>query len=177
MMTCMDILIFSLMVIFGNFMGPNESAGQVIILNIISILYSIPLGFASGTCALVGRNIGKGNVAKARMYARQSVFLVVAVSLTPCILLGTIPSQIISVFTSDQLIINTCIMAMRVSVIGFMFDALQATMQGVVKGIELQSRAWYASTLNYVVGVPLGCALGFVAELKLAGLWIGVYSA
>lgn len=58
------------MVIIANYIGVNENAGQVIVLILNSIMYSIPLGFASGACALVGRNIGKGNIAKAKMYAR-----------------------------------------------------------------------------------------------------------
>ena len=33
-------------------------------------MYAIPMGFAGGACALVGRNIGKGRILKAKVYAR-----------------------------------------------------------------------------------------------------------
>mmetsp|Transcript_38285 Transcript_38285/g.36640 ORF Transcript_38285/g.36640 Transcript_38285/m.36640 type:complete len:182 (+) Transcript_38285:144-689(+) len=55
LMTCMDIWAFSFLALIAHYLGIYENAGQVIMLNIISILYSIPLGFASGSCALVGR--------------------------------------------------------------------------------------------------------------------------
>lgn len=60
-------------------------------LNVLSVLYSIPMGFASGACALVGRNIGKGKVEKAKAYAKQSILLVVLVSLIPCICFSAMP--------------------------------------------------------------------------------------
>lgn len=95
LMTFMDMIIFTLMVILANFIGVNENAGQVIILNLLSIMFSIPLGFNSGACALVGRNIGKGNIKKAEIYAKQSLLLVVIVSLVPCLIIGLFPREVI----------------------------------------------------------------------------------
>lgn len=50
-------------------------------------------------------------------------------------------------------------------------------MQGVVKGVELQSKAWIGSTFNYIIGLPLAYLFAFTLDMKLAGLWIGVYGA
>jgi MATE family multidrug resistance protein len=70
MMVCMDMWAFSLLTFISHFLGVNENAGQVILLNVLSLLYSIPLGFSSGACALIGKNIGKGKVATAKIYAK-----------------------------------------------------------------------------------------------------------
>jgi len=59
------------------------------------------MGFASGSCALVGKNIGKGNVAKAKTYARQALFLVIVVSMIPCICFTIFPEGIIRIFTKN----------------------------------------------------------------------------
>lgn len=91
-MTCMDIWAFSVLTLIAHFLGPDENAGQVILLNVLSILYSIPMGFASASCALVGKNIGKGKVAKAKIYGKQCLLLVMIVSLIPCICFSAFPT-------------------------------------------------------------------------------------
>lgn len=100
LMVCFDMWAFSFMTFIAHFLGDDDNAGQVILLNIISLLYSIPLGFSSGACALVGRNVGKGKIANAKMYQKQVLFLVVLVSLIPCISFAVMPRQIIMIFTS-----------------------------------------------------------------------------
>jgi Na+-driven multidrug efflux pump len=37
-------------------------------INIVNTLFAIPLGFSVGASALVGRSIGRGNIAKAKVY-------------------------------------------------------------------------------------------------------------
>jgi len=100
-MSCMDIWAFSVLTLIAHYLGVVENAGQVILLNVLSILYSIPMGFASGSCALVGRNIGKGKVSNAKMYAKQALFLVIVVSLIPCACFSLFPRGIIEIFTTD----------------------------------------------------------------------------
>ena len=39
-------------------------------INLMTTLYSIPLGIGGVACTLVGRNIGKGNVDNAKVYAQ-----------------------------------------------------------------------------------------------------------
>lgn len=100
-MTCADIWAFSILTLIAHYLGVNENAGQVILLNVLALLYSIPMGFASGSCALVGKNIGKGKVENAKMYAKQCLFLVILVSMIPCICFSSFPRAIIEIFTSD----------------------------------------------------------------------------
>jgi len=118
-MTCCDIWAFTFLTLVAHFLGVDENAGQVILLNVLSILYSIPMGFASGSCALVGRNIGKGKVAKAKMYAKQCLFSVIMVSLIPCICFSAFPDQITMIFTKDPDVIKACHLTMLISSIGF----------------------------------------------------------
>lgn len=104
-MVCMDLWGFSLMTLIAHFLGVNENAGQVILLNVLALLYSIPLGFSSGSCALIGKSIGRGKVATAKMYAKQSIFLVMLVSMIPCICFAFLPREIAELFTYDEAVI------------------------------------------------------------------------
>jgi len=119
MMVCLDMWCFSFLTLIAHYLGVTENAGQVILLNVLCLLYAIPMGFSSGSCALVGNNIGKGKVENAKMYAKQAIFLVMVVSLIPCICFATMPRQIASIFTNDEKIIDTCLLALTISAIGF----------------------------------------------------------
>jgi Na+-driven multidrug efflux pump len=87
--------------IISNYLGVSENAGQTIMNNIISILYSIPLGFSVGASALVGRNIGKGNILKAKLYIKEILLVSLMTSLAPCIFFLLCPETIIEIFTHD----------------------------------------------------------------------------
>ena len=135
LMSCLDIWAFTGLTLISSYLGVYENAGQVIMLNVISILYSIPLGFASACCALVGNQMGKGRHEKAKVYAKQGFFTVMMFSIAPCLMFAIFPDKITGIFTSDPVIIDVCHNAMLFSSIGFFADAAQGTMQGVVKGV------------------------------------------
>lgn len=63
--------------------------------------YSIPLSLAAVACILVGRNIGKGRVEKAKLYAKQGFIINFSICIFPCLLLLTIPNKIVQIFTNN----------------------------------------------------------------------------
>ena len=51
--------------------------------------------------------------------------------------------------------------------------------QGAIRGLGLQSKAFWANSLNYIIGLPLSLFFGFIyiPFNGLTGLWIGFYIA
>ncbi|OMO80270.1 Multi antimicrobial extrusion protein [Corchorus capsularis] len=59
--------------------------------------------------------------------------------------------------------------------ISLVTDSIQAVLSGVAKGCGWQSLGAYANLgAFYLIGLPIGIVLGFVAHLKGRGLWIGI---
>lgn len=88
----------------------------------MTTMYSIPLGIGSVACTLVGRNIGKGKIKNAKLYAEQSVFIDFLISAIPCIFLFIMPIRVCKIFTNDENVIEATKYAIVLASIGFMID-------------------------------------------------------
>jgi MATE family multidrug resistance protein len=134
---CFDMWSFAILTYISHYLGINENAAQVILYNLVGLLYAIPLGFNSAACTLVGRNIGRWNVAKAKLYGYQTIFLTIMISIIPSACLAIFPEEILYLFTDDIEVHEAARFGMILSSAGFIADALSGVMIGVVKGVEL----------------------------------------
>lgn len=69
-MLVFDMWCFFALTLISNYLGVTENAGQVIMINLMTTLYCIPLAIGGVACTLVGRNIGKGDINNAILYAK-----------------------------------------------------------------------------------------------------------
>jgi len=61
-MLCFEWWAFEVIAIFAGMMSVTDLAAQVVIINIIGLVYMIPLGIQYSASLLVGNQIGKGNI-------------------------------------------------------------------------------------------------------------------
>ena len=60
-------------------------------------------------------------------------------------------------------------------VLAFTFDMYQGSLQGVIRALNVQTKASYlAIAAFYLVSIPLACILVFVRGMNVMGLWIGM---
>lgn len=69
LMMVFDMWCFYALTLISNYLGVLENAGQVIMINVMTTLYCIPLGIGGVACTLVGRCIGRSKVVSAKRYA------------------------------------------------------------------------------------------------------------
>jgi MATE family multidrug resistance protein len=54
---------------------------------------------------------------------------------------------------------------------------LTGIFQGIIRGIGIMPRAWFASVIGYyMVGIPVSIVLMNVYDMGLEGIWIGLFS-
>lgn len=54
------------------------------------------------------------------------------------------------------------------------FDNLQCSMQGILKGVGMGDKCLKMFLVSYyVIGTPVSCLLAFTFELELVGFWMG----
>jgi MATE family multidrug resistance protein len=61
-MMCFEWWAFEILAIFSGYMGTNELAAEVVIINIVSVIYMVPLGISFAATALTGNYIGKKQI-------------------------------------------------------------------------------------------------------------------
>jgi len=66
LMLCFEWWAFELLAIFTGLLGVKDLAAEVVIINIVSFIFMLPLGISYAASALVGNKLGEGKVKEAK---------------------------------------------------------------------------------------------------------------
>jgi MATE family multidrug resistance protein len=85
------------------------------------------------------------------------------------------PVPIISFFTTDASVLGVGVSLLAVAALFQLFDGLQVTTIGVLRGLGDTRTPMVAALLGYwVLALPIGWALAFPAGVGIRGLWYGM---
>ena len=65
-MICLDQWCWELMIIMTGYLGVDNQASQIVLMNIVSTCYMVAIGLETTSCTIIGQEIGKGDVKKAK---------------------------------------------------------------------------------------------------------------
>ncbi|KAI4379808.1 hypothetical protein MLD38_006055 [Melastoma candidum] len=148
-----------------------------ICINVATLELMIPVGFLSGTSVRVSNELGRGD-AKAAKFA---VRVVLATSLSigvfiwaMCLIFGR---DIGYIFTTDEDVVESISSLSVLLAFTILLNSVQPVFSGVAVGCGRQTMvAWVNLASYYLVGIPLGLVLAYVAHLEVRGIWIGMIS-
>ncbi|KAK6232659.1 hypothetical protein SCA6_002732 [Theobroma cacao] len=148
-MICLELWYYSILVLVAGYMKNATIAIDAfsICLNINGWEFMVCLGFLVAASVRVSNELGKGN-AKAVKFAIKTIL-----GTSTCI--GVVLWILCLVFRNQ---------------ISYLFSS-------IATGAGLQSMVAYVNLGSYyVIGIPIGILLGYVAHLQVKGLWIGLLS-
>lgn len=181
-MTYFDFWIFTILMLLSTYLGVVSNASMVILYNIGSAVYAVGLGFGQAVCTLVGNNVGRGRILKAKGYVAIGMILMQVINMGFSLVFLFATDSVIGIYTSEPETIDCARSTLRLIAFGHMIESVQILFQGTIRGIGVQGRAFWANSLNYVVGVPLAIFFVFMLEPSnplsgLFGLWLALYIA
>ena len=150
-------------------------AGHQIALTVVSTTFMMPLGISSAAAVRVGHAIGrKDPQGAARSSWTALAFGGGAMSLAALALLLA-PRAIARLFTPEAAIIAAAAPLLRVAAFFQLFDGLQVTATGALRGAGDTRTPMLCHFAGYwIIGLPLGALLCFHYSLGAVGLWIGL---
>jgi multidrug resistance protein, MATE family len=80
-MVCFEWWAFELLAIFSGYISVASLAAEVVIINIVSFVFMMPLGISFAASSLTGNYIGQGNIPLAKRFASLTMVLNVILSL------------------------------------------------------------------------------------------------
>ncbi|XP_022719939.1 protein DETOXIFICATION 24-like [Durio zibethinus] len=176
-MLCLELWYYAVLVLLAGYMKNAEIAIDAfsICLNIIAWQLMMFLGFLTAASVRVSNELGMGN-AKA---AKFSMKVITCTSLcigvffwALCLIFG---HQIGYLFTSDEEVAKSVADLSVLLSFSVLLNSVQPILSGVAIGAGRQSMVAYVNICSYyVVGVPLGILLGYVAKMEVKGIWIGM---
>lgn len=170
-----EILAFNMITFFVGRVSPVYAAAQSLILTFTNTTFMIPLAISNAIAVKVGFSNGARNYVDLRRYAISGVIVSVGFMSLCSLAFILFPTFWVNIFTHDVSLVKICVPILILVGIFQIFDGLQVSLGGILKGIKKTKIVMIASLLSYwLIGVPLGFLLAFKGHLELYGFWVGL---
>ncbi|TYI02350.1 hypothetical protein ES332_A11G260800v1 [Gossypium tomentosum] len=155
----------------------SMASGLMICLNVNACEFMICLGLTGAAIVRVANELGRGN-AKALKFAIKTIMSEsICIGMLFFVLCLGCWRQISYLFTSDEQVAQVISSLSDLLAISVLFNSIQAVLSGVAIGTGFQSTVAIVNLgCFYIVGVPVGVMLGYVMNIQVTGLWIGLLS-
>ncbi|MCF8889045.1 MATE family efflux transporter [Priestia megaterium] len=167
--------IFSAVTLFMSSYNTITIASHQAAINFASFLYMIPLSISMALTIVVGFEAGAKRHQDARSYSRIGVTIAVGMAFVCAGLLFTLRESVASLYTKDAEVLALTSHFLIYAIFFQLSDALQAPIQGALRGYKDVNVTFLMSLVSYwVIGLPLGIVLAKYTDLQAFGYWIGL---
>lgn len=148
---------------------------HTIVSTVGSICYMIPLSLSNALAIKVGFFNGARIYDQIKKYSIAGVVISVAFMGLCTIMLLSFPQQIFAVFTNNADVLAVGVPVLIIAACFEMFDGLQTSLSGVLKGLKMTKTVSACIISGYwVFGLPFGFWLAYGLNLQLKGFWLGL---
>lgn len=168
--------IFSAVTMMMSNFSTEIIAAHQIALNFTNLLYMIPLSISMGVTILVGFEVGAGRTDGAKVYSYLCVGTAVAISFLSALILFLFREPIAHVYSTDGRVIAYAVEFLVYAAIFQLSDAIQAPVQGALRGYKDVTITFIMAILSYwVIGLPVGFLLAtYTEDYGPFDYWIGL---
>ncbi|MDX1560343.1 MAG: MATE family efflux transporter [Marinobacter sp.] len=171
--------LFSVIALFLAPLGPVVVAGHQIALNVVSLLFMLPLSIGMALTLRVSFLMGARAPATARLISRSSLILAAATALVFAILLFVFSGEIAALYTSDSEVQAVTVRLLMFAALFQIADVIQVTCISALRGYKDTRIPMFIMLFSFWgVGMPLGYLLTFtdwlVPAMGAAGFWVGL---
>ncbi len=171
----LEVAAFSFAAIMLGWMGSENLAAHQIAINLASITYMIILGIGYAGSIRVGEFLGAGSVKNIRTAGFTAHGLTFCLMLIFGIMFILFREQLVHLYIKDFSVIKIAENLIIVAAFFQIFDGMQATGVGILRGLTDVKIPLIASLFSYwVIGIPIAAFLGFYFDLGAVGVWIGL---
>ena len=167
----------SITILLGTFSG-TFAATQNLILTLTTISFMIPFAISNAIAVKVGFSNGAGKFNDIKNYSFWGALMSVCFMAFSSVVFISFPKLIVNLFTYDAEIYKLAVPIMIILACFQIFDGLQISLQGILKGLKKTFVLIWANFVAYwLVSLPIGIVLGLKFKYYLAGFWIGILCA
>ena len=156
-------------------LGAVPLAGHQIAINVASFTYMVPLGISSAAAVRVGQAAGARDVHGAARAGWMALLFGGGFMALSGLCLFLFNHQIARIYTPDPVVVNMGAKLLIVAAVFQLFDGLQVSATGALRGGGNTRTAMLANLVGYwVIGLPLGALLCFHFHWGAVGMWAGL---
>ncbi|GGE39624.1 putative multidrug resistance protein NorM [Pullulanibacillus camelliae] len=167
--------IFSAVTLFMSRYGTVTVAAHQAALNFEALLFMVPLSIAMALTIAVGYENGSGRYQDAKTYSFLGIGLAIIIACVLSIFLYTFRESFARLYTEDSHVLQLTSHFLIYAVFFQLSDALQAPIQGALRGYKDVNVALILTLIAYwIIGLPLGYILAAYTGLGPYGYWVGL---
>jgi len=174
-----EVSLFCVIALFLAPLGPVVVAGHQIALNVVSLMFMVPLSIGMALTLRVSFLMGAGAPDTARLIARSSLIFAVAISLVFATLLMVFSPQIAALYSNDSEVQAVATQLLGLAAFFQVADIIQVTCISALRGYkDTRIPMFFVLFSFWGIGLPLGYCLTFTdwlwPAMGAAGFWIGL---
>jgi len=156
-------------------LGAVPLAAHHVCLMMAATTFMFPLGLSSAAAVRVGRFVGAGEPAHARMAGWICIALAIGIMAFFAAGYLLLPRQLLRLFTADPVVIETGLGILFLVALFQIADGIQVSTTGALRGIGNTRAAFFANLIgHFPIGLALGITLCFVLKFGVTGMWVGL---
>lgn len=176
-MLCLELWYNTVLVLLTGNMENAEVAIDAlsICLNINGWEMMISLGFLAAASVRVSNELGRGSSKAAKFSILNTVMISFGIGFILFIFFLFFRGRVAYVFTNSPEVAAAVADLSPLLACSILLNSIQPVLSGVAVGAGWQSTVAYVNiACYYIVGIPVGAALGYVMNLQVKGVWIGM---
>ncbi|KAL2316845.1 hypothetical protein Fmac_030721 [Flemingia macrophylla] len=176
-MLCLEIWYNQgLVILSGLLPNPTVALDSIsICMNYWNLDINFMLGLTAATSVRVSNELGAAHpkVTKFSVFVVNGTSILISVVFCVIILIFRVPMS--ELFTSDASVIEAVSDLTPLLTISVFLNGIQPILSGVAIGSGWQAVVAYVNLASYyIIGLPIGCVLGFKTSLGVSGIWWGM---
>ncbi|KAI3885483.1 hypothetical protein MKW92_014943 [Papaver armeniacum] len=176
-MLCLELWYNSVLVLLtGNMKNAKVAIDALAIcLNINGWEMMISLGFLAAASMRVSNELGGGSSKGAKFAILVSTLTSLTIGVVLFVFFLFLKGKLAYIFTTDEAVAIAVDGLAPLLAFSILLNSVQPVLSGVVVGAGWQSIVAYVNiACYYLVGIPIGMVLGYLINLQVRGIWMGM---
>lgn len=171
----LEVWAFQICTLMAGRLGEVPLAAHIIVLNLVSMTFMVPLGISLAAVTRVGQGIGQRNFQGAQRSAWIALAMGAGVMGISAIVIASTRHLLPLLYTHNNEVVALASAILPIAATFQLFDGTQVTGGGVLRGMGNTLPAALVNLVGYYgIALPLAWWLGFHTSLGLAGIWWGL---
>ncbi|KAL4303229.1 hypothetical protein GQ457_10G014570 [Hibiscus cannabinus] len=176
-MLCLELWYNTILVLLTGNMKNAEVAidALAICLNINGWEMMISLGFLAAASVRVSNELGRGSSKGAKFSIVTTTLTSLFIGFVLFVIFLFLRERLAYIFTESKEVASAVADLSTLLACSILLNSVQPVLSGVAVGAGWQSIvAWVNIASYYLIGIPIGVVLGYVVDMGVKGVWIGM---
>jgi len=169
-----EIGAFSAGAVVVGLLGRDPLAAHQVAISCAGTTFMLPLGLAGATTVRIGNAVGARKLDEVRAIGASSAVIGTLIMMASGLMFLFFGHQIASLFLKDPAVIDLAARLLLVAALFQLFDGVQVTMAGALRGLGDALAPMIVCAVGYwVLALPFGWLLAFKGGMGARGVWFG----